>query len=176
MRFTTYHVFLIIREPWYWYQQPRSDTKKCQIAVCSSVAYGTHWDLHWQPDTTGVVITPLQQIQIDNRGQPACWSLMGLGWGCPIDWTRTDPRPANGSGFTGVTRTLTLSTCERSFGHFTSSRCYDNNIVNFANMNSPKNLGRDPESRSEVDLRRKITIAWNWRLKNKYDGNRSCRK
>ena len=54
----------------------------------------------WQPDTTGVVITPLQHIHIamphnhdhgyvalhiDNRGQPACWSLMGLGWGCPID-------------------------------------------------------------------------------------------
>ena len=52
----------------------------------------------WQPDTTGVVITPLQHIHIamphnhgyvalhrDNRGQPACWSLMGLGWGYPID-------------------------------------------------------------------------------------------
>ena len=48
--------------------------------------YGTHWDPQWQPDTTGVVITPLQEIHIDNRGQPACWSLMGLGWGCPIDW------------------------------------------------------------------------------------------
>ena len=80
------HLFLIIREPGYWYQQPLSDYKKCQIAVCSSVAYGTHWDPQWQPDTTGVVITPLQQIHIDNRGQPACRSLMGLGWGCPIDW------------------------------------------------------------------------------------------
>ena len=79
-------LFLIIREPGYWYQQPLSDYKKCQIAVCSSVAYGTHWDPQWQPDTTGVVITPLQQIHIDNRGQPACGSLMGLGWGCPIDW------------------------------------------------------------------------------------------
>ena len=79
------HLFLIIREPGYWYQQPLSDYKKCQIAVCSSVAYGTHWDPQWQPDTTGVVITPLQQIHIDNRGQPACGSLMGLGWGCPID-------------------------------------------------------------------------------------------
>ena len=75
-----------------------------------------------------------------------------------------------------LARTLTLSTGERFvFGHFTSSR-YDNTIVNFANMNSPKNLGRDPESRSEIDLRRKIAIAWSWRLKNKYDGNRSCRK
>ena len=79
------HLFLIIREPGYWYQPPLSDYKKCQIAVCSSVAYGTHWDPQWQPDTTGVVITPLQQILIDNRGQPACRSLMGLGWGCPID-------------------------------------------------------------------------------------------
>ena len=79
------HLFLIIREPGYWYQQALSDYKKCQIAVCSSVAYGTHWDPQWQPDTTGVVITPLQQIHIDNRGQPACRSLMGLGWGCPID-------------------------------------------------------------------------------------------
>ena len=79
------HLFLIIREPGYWYQQPLSDYKKCQIAVCSSWAYGTHWDPQWQPDTTGVVITPLQHIHIDNRGQPACRSLMGLGWGCPID-------------------------------------------------------------------------------------------
>ena len=70
------HIFLIIREPVYWYQQPLSDNKKCEIAVCSSVAYGTHWDPQWQPDTTGVVITPLQQIHIDNRGQPACRSLM----------------------------------------------------------------------------------------------------
>ena len=37
--------------------------------------------------------------------------------------------------------TLTLSTGERSFGHFASSRCYDNTIVNFANMNSPKKSG-----------------------------------
>ena len=44
-----------------------------------------------QPDTTGVVvITPLQQIHIDNRGQPAWWSLMGLGWGCPIDCNEDD--------------------------------------------------------------------------------------
>ena len=82
------HVFLIIREPGYWYQQPLSDNKKCQIAVCSSVAYGTYW----QPDTTGVVITPLQQIHIDNRGQPACRSLMGLGWGCPIDCIASNVR------------------------------------------------------------------------------------
>ena len=81
------HLFLIIREPGYWYQQPLSDYKKCQIAVCSSVAYGTHWDPQWQPDTTGVVITPLQQIHIDNRGQPACGSFMSLGWGFPIDCT-----------------------------------------------------------------------------------------
>ena len=45
------------------------------------------------------------------------------------------------------------------FGHFTSSRCYDTTILIFMYMNSPKNLGRDPESRSEIDLRRKITIA-----------------
>ena len=60
---------------------------------------------------------------------------------------------------TNPSLTLTLSTGECSFGHFTSSRCYDNTIVNFANMNSPKNLGRYPESRSEIDLRRKMTIA-----------------
>ena len=75
-----------------------------------------------------------------------------------------------------LARTLTLSTGERSSGHFTSSRRFDIMIYNFAFMNSPKNLGRDPESRSEIDLIWKITIAWNWHLKNKYAGNRSCRK
>ena len=59
---------------------------------------------------------------------------------------------------------LILSTGERSFGHFMSSRCYDPMIFNFA----------DPESRSEMDLRWKIAIAWKWRLKNKCAGNRSC--
>ena len=48
-----------------------------------------------------------------------------------------------------LARTLTLSTGERISGHFTFSRCYDTTIFNFAYMNSPKNLGRDPESRSE---------------------------
>ena len=75
-----------------------------------------------------------------------------------------------------LARTLTLSTGERISGHFTFSRCYDTTIFNFAYMNSPKNLGRNPESRSEIDLKQKITIAWNWRLKNKYAGNRSSRK
>ena len=37
--------------------------------------------------------------------------------------------------------TLTLSTGERNFGHFTSNRCCDTTIVNFAYMNSPKNWG-----------------------------------
>ena len=63
-----------------------------------------------------------------------------------------------------------------NFGRFTSSRCYDTTIFDFMYMNSPKNLGREPESIAEIDLRRKITIAWNWRLENKYDGNRSCWK
>ena len=72
--------------------------------------------------------------------------------------------------------TLTLSTGERISGYFTFSRCHDTTIFNFADMNLPKNLGRDPESRPEIDLKRKITIAWNWRLKNKYAGNRSWRK
>ena len=72
--------------------------------------------------------------------------------------------------------TLTLSTGERISGHFTLSRCYDTTIFNFAYMISPKNLGRNLESGSEIDLKRKITIAWNWRLKNKYAGNRSWRK
>ena len=106
------HLFLIIREPGYWYQQPLSDYKKCQTAVCSSVAYGTYWDPQWQPDTTGVVITTLQQIHIDNRGQPACRSLMGLGWGCPIDcelwgWTM------------GILSELWTSECEISKLHCT---------------------------------------------------------
>ena len=34
-----------------------------------------------------------------------------------------------------LARTLTLSTGERSFGHFMSSRCYDTTIYNFAYMN-----------------------------------------
>ena len=58
-----------------------------------------------------------------------------------------------------LARTLTLSTGERIYGHFTFSRCYNTTIYNLAYMNSPKNLGRDPESRSEIDLKRKITIA-----------------
>ena len=58
-----------------------------------------------------------------------------------------------------LARTLTLSTGERISGHFTFSRCYDTTIFNLAYMNSPKNLGRDPESRLEIDLKRKITIA-----------------
>ena len=75
-----------------------------------------------------------------------------------------------------LARTLTLSTGERIFGHFMYSRCYDTTIFNFTYMDSSKNLGKDPESRSEIDFRRKITIVWNWRLENKYAGNRSCRK
>ena len=102
------HLFLIIREPGYWYQQPLSDYKKCQIAVCSSVAYETHWDPQWQPDTTGVVITPLQQIHIDNRGQPACRSIMGLGWGCPIDWSRYSKRKQTSADGTAVPRCAVL--------------------------------------------------------------------
>ena len=45
-----------------------------------------------------------------------------------------------------LTRTLTLSTGERSFGHFTSSRCYDKTIVNFANMNYQKIQSLDQKS------------------------------
>ena len=40
-----------------------------------------------------------------------------------------------------LARNLTLSTGERSFGHFASSRCYETAIVNFAYMNSPKISG-----------------------------------
>ena len=58
-----------------------------------------------------------------------------------------------------LAQTLTLSTGEHISGHFTFSRCYDITIFNSAYMNSPKNLGRDPESRSEIDLKRKIAIA-----------------
>ena len=70
-----------------------------------------------------------------------------------------------------LAQTLTLSTGERNFGHFISSNCYETTNFNLTCMNSPYNLGRDPESISEIDFRRKITIAaWNWRLKNKYAG------
>ena len=55
-----------------------------------------------------------------------------------------------------LARTLTLSIGVCIFGHFMSSLV---TIFNFVYMNSPKNLGRDPESRSEINLRRKITIA-----------------
>ena len=75
-----------------------------------------------------------------------------------------------------LAQTLTLSTGERNFGHFTSSRCYGTTVLNFAYMNSPYNLRRYPESKSEICFRRKITIAWNCRLENKYAGKRSCRK
>ena len=46
-----------------------------------------------------------------------------------------------------LARTLTLSIGERFFGHFTFhvQSCYDTTIFNFVYMNSPKNLGRDPE-------------------------------
>ena len=53
-----------------------------------------------------------------------------------------------------LARMLALWTDERSFRHFTFSRCYDTTIYNFANMNSPYNLGWDPESRSEIYLGR----------------------
>ena len=36
-----------------------------------------------------------------------------------------------------LAQTLTLSTGECNFGHFTASRCYDTTIFNFAYMNSP---------------------------------------
>ena len=68
-----------------------------------------------------------------------------------------------------LARILTLSTGKRNFGHFTFIRRYDTTIFNFAYTNSPYNLGRDPESRSESDFRWKITIAWNWRLGNRYE-------
>ena len=66
-----------------------------------------------------------------------------------------------------LARTLTLSTGEQSLRYFTSIHWnYDTTIFNFAYMNSQYNLGRDPESRSEIDLRRKITTARNWQLEN----------
>ena len=37
-----------------------------------------------------------------------------------------------------LARTLTLSIGESNSGHFTSRRCYDATIFNFAYMNSPK--------------------------------------
>ena len=60
------------------------------------------------------------------------------------------------------------------FAHFISSRCYITTIFNFAYMNLPYNLGRDrPKPISDIDFRRKITIAWNWHRENKYASNRS---
>ena len=75
-----------------------------------------------------------------------------------------------------LVQTLTLPTGERSFGHFTSSRCYETTVFNFVYMDSPYNLGWDPESVSEIHFRRKILIAWIWRIENKNTGNRFCRK
>ena len=75
-----------------------------------------------------------------------------------------------------LARTPTLFIGERNFGNFISSRCCDTTIFNFAYINAPCNLGSDPESRLEIDLRRKITIAWHWRLENRYAEKRSCRK
>ena len=66
-----------------------------------------------------------------------------------------------------LAQTLTLSIGERSFGNFIYSRCYETAHFDFAYMNSSSNRERDPESRSEMDFTRKITIAWNWRLENK---------
>ena len=68
----------------------------------------------------------------------------------------------------------TLSTDERSFGHFNSSRCYETTIFNFAYMNSAYNLKRGTESKSEIDFRRKFTIAWNLHLEKKYISDKSC--
>ena len=45
-------------------------------------------------------------------------------------------------------QTLTPSTGERSLGNFTSCPCYDTTNFNFAFVNSPCNLGKDPESRN----------------------------
>ena len=57
-----------------------------------------------------------------------------------------------------LARTLTQSTGEHISSHFTFSRSYETTIFNFAYMNSPRNLGRDPESRSEIDLKRKSQL------------------
>ena len=57
-----------------------------------------------------------------------------------------------------LAETLTLSTGERTFGHFTTSRCLDTTVFNFAYMNSPCNLGRHPEPRSEIDFRQKSQV------------------
>ena len=75
-----------------------------------------------------------------------------------------------------LAQTLTLPTGECNFGHFSSSPCCDTTISNFAYVNSPYNLGRDPEYISEINFRRNVTIAWNWHLENKYAGKRSWRK
>ena len=75
-----------------------------------------------------------------------------------------------------LARTLTLSTGERSFGNFTPSLVTTSRFLILCIWIHQKIWGGNPESRSEIGLRWKITIAWNWRLKNKYDGNRSCRK
>ena len=74
---TNGHLFLIIREP-------GTDTNSpwwLQEVSTSCMSISGIWNPlgpQWQPDTTGVVVTPFQHIHIDNRGQPACWNLMGL--------------------------------------------------------------------------------------------------
>ena len=42
-----------------------------------------------------------------------------------------------------LAQTLIISTGERSFGCFTSSRCYDTTVSNFAYINSSYNQGRN---------------------------------
>ena len=48
-----------------------------------------------------------------------------------------------------------ISTCERSFDNFASSRCYVNTIFNLPYINSPHNMLRDPDSKSEIDFTQK---------------------
>ena len=71
-------------------------------------------------------------------GQCSCWIHIDK-FNYPEE-TELDTNPS-----LTLARTLTLSTGERSFGHFTSSRCYDTVMIfNLAYMNSPYDLGRDP--------------------------------
>ena len=78
-----------------------------------------------------------------------------------------------------LAQTLTLSIGECSLGNFTFNRCYDPTYLIFAYTNSPSSLERDPESRSDMEFTRQITIEGNWRIENKYmtekgpDGNKS---
>ena len=63
-----------------------------------------------------------------------------------------------------LARTLTLSTGERILAILRPVVVTTLRFLIWCIWIHQKNLGRDPESKSEIDSRQKITIAWNWRI------------